>query len=207
MFYFQGLCQNFSHSIFMHPRSKIWGHIVFCPVCHSVLLSETLTLLITCARALIFHMIFLVIGPFRGYHYFWPCDLDLGVCKNFNVANHFWTVSARALIFHMSIPCDETFPWVRLFFYLVTLTREFDLLFKNFIVLKTFEEWVLERWYFTRISLVIRSSCRYLFFWPWHLNNLKHTFHFIHCAAQIKLALRGRGLIWWINVDFDMTKQ
>ena len=28
---------------------------------------------------------------------------------NFNLANNFWTVSARALIFYMSIPCDKTF--------------------------------------------------------------------------------------------------
>ena len=34
---------------------------------------------------------------------------------NFNLANNFWTVSARALIFHMSISCDETFPLVPLF--------------------------------------------------------------------------------------------
>ena len=35
---------------------------------------------------------------------------------NFNLANNFGTVSARALIFHMSIPCDKTFPQVPLFF-------------------------------------------------------------------------------------------
>ena len=29
---------------------------------------------------------------------------------NYNLANNFWTVNARALIFHMSIPCDKTFP-------------------------------------------------------------------------------------------------
>ena len=34
---------------------------------------------------------------------------------NLNFANNFWTVSARALIFHMNIPCDKTFPWVPLF--------------------------------------------------------------------------------------------
>ena len=35
--------------------------------------------------------------------------------KNFNLANNLWTVSARALIFHMSIPCDKIFPWFRYF--------------------------------------------------------------------------------------------
>ena len=38
---------------------------------------------------------------------FWPCELNLGVCdiffQNFKLSNNFWTVSARALIFHMSI--------------------------------------------------------------------------------------------------------
>ena len=35
--------------------------------------------------------------------------------ENFNRAYNFWTVSARALIFHMSIPCDKTFQWVPIF--------------------------------------------------------------------------------------------
>ena len=35
--------------------------------------------------------------------------------ENFNLANNFGRVSARALIFHMNIPCDKTFPWVPLF--------------------------------------------------------------------------------------------
>ena len=35
---------------------------------------------------------------------------------NFNLANNFWIVSARALIFYMNIPCNKTFLWVPLFF-------------------------------------------------------------------------------------------
>ena len=71
--------------VFMPPRSKIGGHIVFVlsvilSFCHSVILSFCPPL--------------------------W----------NFNLANNFWTVSARALIFHMSIPCDKTFPWIPIFF-------------------------------------------------------------------------------------------
>ena len=77
--------------IFMPPRSKYGGQIVFVilSVCHSVSLSFCPPL--------------------------W----------NFNLANNFWKVSARALIFHMSIPCDKTFPWVPWFFYPVTLALEF----------------------------------------------------------------------------------
>ena len=66
-----------------------------------------------------FTWIFLVIRPFGGYHYFLPCDLDLGfwpIFWNFNLTNNFWTVSARAMIVHISIPCDKTFPWVPFFF-------------------------------------------------------------------------------------------
>ena len=62
---------------FYAPEIEDRGAYCFCPVCHSVLLSETLTLLITFEQ-----------------------------CR----------VSARALIFHMSIPCDKTFPWTPLFF-------------------------------------------------------------------------------------------
>ena len=35
--------------------------------------------------------------------------------ENFNLANNFWTVSAKALIFHISISCDKAFRWVPLF--------------------------------------------------------------------------------------------
>ena len=35
---------------------------------------------------------------------------------NFKLANNIWTMNARALIFHMNIPCDKTFPWITLFF-------------------------------------------------------------------------------------------
>ena len=45
----------------------------------------------------------------------WPWSLT-HFLENFNLANNFWTVSARALIFHMSIPCYKTLPWVPLFF-------------------------------------------------------------------------------------------
>ena len=44
----------------------------------------------------------------------------LSICPplwNFSLAYNFWTVSARALIFHMSFPFDKTFPWVPLFFF------------------------------------------------------------------------------------------
>ena len=78
---------------------------------------KLLTLLITFKQWVLelwyFIWVFFVIRPL------FPCDLDLGIWpmfENFKIANNFWTVSARALIVHMSIPCDKTFLWVPLFF-------------------------------------------------------------------------------------------
>ena len=78
---------------------------------------------------------------------------------NFNLPNSFWTVSARSLIFHMSKHCDKTFP-KKQFFSPVTLTLEFDpFCLKTLTLLITFEQWVLELWYFTWAFLVIRLFC------------------------------------------------
>ena len=35
--------------------------------------------------------------------------------ENYNLANNFLTVSARALIFNMSYPCDKNFVWIPIF--------------------------------------------------------------------------------------------
>ena len=68
--------RNSSKCFFMPPRMKIGGAYCFCSVCHSVLLSETLTLLITFEQWVLelwyFTWIFPVLRPFRGYHYFLP---------------------------------------------------------------------------------------------------------------------------------------
>ena len=61
------------------------------------------------------------------------CNSILLYCPrlwNFNFANNFWTVSARALIFHMSIPFDKTFLLV-----LNLLTLTFDLFFKLTLII------------------------------------------------------------------------
>ena len=77
-----------------------------------------------------FTWVYLVLILFRGYLFYWPYDLDLGVWpffENFNLTNNFWTVRSRAFILHMIISCDNT----RLFD-TVTLTLEFDPFFENF---------------------------------------------------------------------------
>ena len=119
----ENICKSTNNLSFYAPEIEDRGAYCFCPVCHSVILSETLTLLITFEQRMLelwyFTWVFLVIRPFCGYHYFLPCDLYLGVpfFENFNLSYNFWTVGARALIFPMSIPFVKTFfSWVPLFF-------------------------------------------------------------------------------------------
>ena len=116
----------------------------------------------------------------------WPWSLT-NFFENFNLANYFWTVSAKALIFHMNITHDNTFQLVPLFFtlwpwpwsltnflktltlqlrslrgyhyfYTMTLTLEFDPFFFENLNLDTLKHWVLELLYFTWIFPVIRPS-------------------------------------------------
>ena len=82
---------------------------------------------------------------------------------SFNHANNFWWVSARALIFHMSIPCDKTFPREPFFFYTVTLALEIDPFFEhiyiafNFLTGSTraliFYISIPDEWIFPRVPL------------------------------------------------------
>ena len=72
----------------------------------------------------------------RG-HIVFVLSVILSFCPpfwKFNLAtfNNFWTVSARALIFHMSIPCDITFLWVPLFFLPCDLELGVWPIFENF---------------------------------------------------------------------------
>ena len=96
-------------------------------------------------------------------------EFDL-LFKNFNLVNNFWTVSSKALIFHMSIPCDKTFQWVPLFFTMWPWPSCLIYFLKTLNLLITFEQWVLELWYFTWVFLVIRPFSGYHYFftpWPW----------------------------------------
>ena len=77
------------------------GGYYFSPVCHSVILSETL--LITFEQWV---LDILVTRPLPwSFTYFFKLDL----------ANIFWTVSFRALKFYTSIPGNMIFPWVQTF--------------------------------------------------------------------------------------------
>ena len=110
------------------------------------------------ARAWIFYMSIPCDKTFQWVPFLLPCDIDFNpFFENFNLGNYFWTVSARAWIFYMSIPCDKTFQWVPLFFTLWPWAWSLTHFLKTFSLLITFEQWVLEFWYFTWISLVMRS--------------------------------------------------
>ena len=101
------------------------------------------------------------------------CFFPVSFCPplwNFNLANNFWTESARALIFHMRIPCDKTFPWIQLFLTLWPWPLSLTYFLKTLTLQITFEQWVLELWYFTWVFLVIRPFCWYHYFLPCDLD-------------------------------------
>ena len=69
-----------------------------------------------------------------GTSSFWPVCLSITffVCgKNLLPWSYLWTITYRAFIYHMCIPCDKTFLSVHIFD-LVTLTVTFDVHFENF---------------------------------------------------------------------------
>ena len=187
-----GMCIQciFINTVFMPPRSKIGGHIVFVlsvilsfchsvilsfcnsvilSFCHFVLLSETLTLLITFEQWVLelwyFTWVFLVMRPLFFTLWPWPWSLT-----NFCLANNFWTVSAGALIFNMSIPCDETFLWMPLFLSLWPWPWSLTHFLKTLTLLITSEQWVLELWYFKWVFFVMRPFRGYHYFLPCDLD-------------------------------------
>ena len=123
-----------------------------------ILLLKTLTFLITFEQSVpkfrYFTWIFPVIRPFRGYHYFLPFTLD------------FWTVSAKALIFHMIIPCDTTLPW---FHHFSINIRAFTL---HMII---------------SCDKVFLLASKYLSLWPWPSLNLAMIGSI--CVSQTHLAI------------------
>ena len=108
-----------------------------------------------------------------GGHIVFVLSVILSFCPpllNVNLANNFWTVSARALIFHINNSCDKTFPWVPLFFTLWPWPCSWTHFFENFNLLITFEQSVLELWYFTWIFPEIRPFRVYHYFLPCDLD-------------------------------------
>ena len=119
--------RHFFTSIFMPQRSKIGGHIVLSLNLEFDTFLETLTLLITFEQWVLelwyFTWVFLVIRPFRGYHYFLSCDLDLGdpFFENFNLVITFeklvlyctweFLVTESSYWYQDTCPCDLDHLW------------------------------------------------------------------------------------------------
>ena len=77
---------------------------------------------------------------FLGYQHFYPVTtskIDL-FFKNINPSNNFWTVSARALIFHMDFLWDKAFPWAPTISTLWPLPWGLTYFLKNFSLAKNF---------------------------------------------------------------------
>ena len=141
---------------------------------------KTLTLFTTFVQWLLelwyLTLVFFVIRPSRGYHYFRPCDLDLGVWpifwKTLTLLITFEQWVLELWYFHMSIIWDKKSPWSSTNnFYLVTLTLVFDLLYENLLTLLiTMELWGLELWYVTWVFLVTEPIHGYQYFLPCDLD-------------------------------------
>ena len=119
----------------------------FFTMCPWTWIFKTLTLQIAFEQWVLrpFKLIFFVTRTFWKYQMFLPCRRDL--------ANSFWSVSARALIFHMGIPCDKIFPCIPTFFTLWHWTRSFAYFLNKLSMLITWQQWVLGFSYFTSIFL------------------------------------------------------
>ena len=125
---------------------------------------------------------------------------------NFNLANNIWTVSARALIFHMNIPCDKTFSWVPLFFILWPWPCSLTKFLKTLTLIKTFEQWVLKLWYFTCVFLVIRPFRGYHYFLHCDLDlGVWPIFKKIFKLANNFWTVSARALIFHMSIACDKT--
>ena len=111
----------------------------------------------------------------RGAYCFCPVcySVILSFCPplwNFILANNFWTVSARALLFQMNIPCDKTFPWILLFLTLWPWPR-FDPFIENFNLANNF--WIVSA---RALIFHMNISCDKTFPWVSLFFTLWHEF-------------------------------
>ena len=174
---------------------------------------------------------FLVIWPFRGYFIFYPVTLTLEfdpfLGKN-NLANNFWTGSAAALMFYMSISCDKTFPLVPIFFtldlgvwpiFLKTLTLlitfeqwEFDISLKMFNLTCHFRTVSARAWIFYMSILWDKTSPwvpKLLTLWPWtwSLTYFLKNFHFINNIWIVSVELRYFTVVFIVTDPFYGNQQ
>ena len=109
---FQFLDDNFTNCVFItffhcYPKSVELRSITRCIPHNQFFCLFTFRIVLICLRYMLEYFdVFLDARPFCGYQHFWWTLEVWHFCK---LANKFWTVSARALIFHMSILFYKTF--------------------------------------------------------------------------------------------------
>ena len=126
------------------------------------------------ARVLIFYMSIPSGKTFQWYSAkistLWPWPWSIPIFCKTKLGN--LNASARALIIHLSVSNDKMFPLVPTFFYPVTLTLEFGLLFEKFNLANNFSTVNASVMIFQIIFHVIKIFLLEPF-WPWHWPILK----------------------------------
>ena len=121
---------------------------------------------------------------------------------NFNLANNFWTVSARALIFHMSIVSGKTFSGLPLFLTMWAWPWSLTYFLKT-LTLLVFEKWMLGLWYFTWVFVVTDPFHGNHQFWSCDLDlGVWPTFRYFNLINNIWIA-STRALIINTSIPWD----
>lgn len=136
--------------------------------------------------------------PGQGFLCVWTWQYS-----SFSLAYNFWTVSPRALIFHISTPIDKTFPGIPVFFLPCNLDLGCGLLFENSKIVNYFSKWVLELSSCTFMSI---SSDRYQYicpcefgnFWNWSLFHKHILFFFLFFYKELApcVLFDGQRFLW-----------
>ena len=126
----------------------------------------------------------------KGIYCFCPVCHSVILSSSLKLLPCFWTVSARAVISDMNIPCDKTFLWDH-----CCWPCELDLvvwpIFRNLNIAYNFL-WVLELWHFTWVFLVTSPYHYFFTLWPWpcSLTNFLKTLTLLITFKQWVLELR-----------------
>ena len=121
-------------------------------------------------------------------------EFDL-LYENFNLGNHFWTVSTRVLIFHTSILCDKTILWLQTFFTLWPWPWSLAY-FLNFNLATYNNFWTVSARALIEISPEY-SLWRDLSVWPLTLN-LAYFFENVHIAKNLSTVSARVFIFPWI---------
>ena len=105
----------------------------------------------------------------------------------------------------MNMPFDKTYLWVSLFFTLWHWLWSMTHFLKTLTLLITFEQWVVELWYFKWIFRVIRPFHGYHYFftlwrWPWSLT------HFLKTLTLLITFKQGVLQLWYFTWIFPVIR-